>query len=539
VILAADTAAGPEAVRAIGIVIAAALAGAAILGHSARGRAWAMLAALVLTPVLLILSIWETPQLDGVRAHPLAALVGAVAVAGLVVVPLALLFARRVAVLPLAALAALPFRVPVEAGGSTANLLVPLYLVVAAGALAWAGPRIRAGERFDPPRANGAMEWLLVAAVVLYTLQAAYSTSLDKALEQTVFFYVPFALLFAVVRDIEWSPRLLRAGFAVLITLALAFAAVGFVEYATRRLLLNPKVIASNELEAYFRVNSLFFDPNIYGRFLALVMLALAAVLLWERRPRTAALAGAALAVLWGGLLLTLSQSSFAALLAGLFVLAALRFPSAKVAPAVVAALVVGLVVVLAFPSALRLDIGNAKSLDDATSGRYDLIRGGVELAGDRPVWGWGSGSFAEEYLAHGFGVRTDAVSASHTIPLTVAAEQGLIGLAVYLALLYAALMRLVHRARNDRYRAFVAAGFVAVVVHTWMYAAFLEDPVTWTLLAVGAVLARRPGSRRASQPALGPEPPGLDPDRLHPLPGRAQVASRAEVERERGVDAV
>ena len=137
------------------------------------------------------------------------------------------------------------------------------------------------------------MEWLLAAAVVLFTLQAAYSTSLDKALEQTVFFYVPFALLFAVLRDIDWSARLLRAGFLVLVGLALAFAAVGFVEYATRQLLLNPKVIASNELEAYFRVNSLFFDPNIYGRFLALVMLGLAAVLLWERRPRTTALAAA------------------------------------------------------------------------------------------------------------------------------------------------------------------------------------------------------------------------------------------------------
>ena len=98
----------------------------------------------------------------------------------------------------------------------------------------------------------------------------------------------------------------------MLLGLALVFVAIGFVEYATRSLLLNPKVIASNELEEYFRVNSLFFDPNIYGRFLALVMLGLAGVLLWERRPRTAALAAVALAVLWGGLVLTLSQSSFA-----------------------------------------------------------------------------------------------------------------------------------------------------------------------------------------------------------------------------------
>jgi len=521
---AIDTAVGPEVVRAIGIVLAAACAAAAILGRTSSGRAWSMLGALVLTPVLLVLQIWESPQLDTVREHPAIALGGGAVVAAAVAAGLALLFTRRKALLPIAALAALPFRVPVEAGGQTANLLVPLYLVIAGGALAWAIPRIRDGEAYDPPRENGAMEWLLAGSVLLYALQATYSISLDKALEQTAFFYVPFALLFAILRDIEWSPKRLRVGLYVLVGLALVFAAIGFVEYATRSLVLNPKVIASNELEEYFRVNSLFFDPNIYGRFLALVMLGLAGILLWERRPRTVWLATAALAVLWGGLVLTLSQSSFAGLLAGLCVLAALRFSLGKVLPVAVGALAVGLIVVLAFPSALRLDLGDAESLDDATSGRYELIRGGIDLAGDRPLWGWGSGSFADEYLAHGFGARSDAVSASHTIPLTVTAEQGVIGLAVYLALLVAALGRLLGHARGDPYRAVVAAGFVAVVVHTWLYAAFLEDPVTWTLLAVGAVLARRPRTRRegASADPLGAEPAGLDAEPLHPLPRRA-----------------
>ena len=39
---------------------------------------------------------------------------------------------------------ALPFRVPIAAGGSSANLLVPLYLVVAAGALSFLVPALRA-----------------------------------------------------------------------------------------------------------------------------------------------------------------------------------------------------------------------------------------------------------------------------------------------------------------------------------------------------------------------------------------------------------
>ena len=36
-----------------------------------------------------------------------------------------------------------------------------------------------------------------------------------------------------------------------------------------------------------------------------------------------------------------------------------------------------------------------------------------------------------------------------------------------------------------------VAAAFCALVLHTWLYAAFLEDPLAWALLAVGTALAR------------------------------------------------
>ncbi len=36
-----------------------------------------------------------------------------------------------------------------------------------------------------------------------------------------------------------------------------------------------------------------------------------------------------------------------------------------------------------------------------------------------------------------------------------------------------------------------IAACFAALVLHTWTYADFLEDPFTWTLLALGVALAR------------------------------------------------
>ena len=81
-------------------------------------------------------------------------------------------------------------------------------------------------------------------------------------------------------------------------------------------------VLSANDLKPYFRVNSLFFDPNVYGRFLALVMVVLAGVLLWAPARRDVARVAVGLALLWAALVLTLSESSFAALLVGLAVLA-------------------------------------------------------------------------------------------------------------------------------------------------------------------------------------------------------------------------
>jgi hypothetical protein len=46
--------------------------------------------------------------------------------------------------------------------------------------------------------------------------------------------------------------------------------------------------------------------------------------------------------------------------------------------------------------------------------------------------------------------------------------------------------------------RAFAAAAFAGLVVHTLLYAAFLEDPMTWALLALGVALAAPPRVSRA-----------------------------------------
>ena len=486
-----------------GVIVAGLLVAVALV-HPVRGwRAAAMLGGLVLAPVLLLADIWHSPQLSVVHRHPLVAAV--VALFGVAVVgALAVVIARRPAVLALLVILTLPFRVPISAGGTTANLLVPLYLVVGAGTLAYVVPLLAGREpawgvrwRLDGRSVPAAAVWtqrLLAAMVLLYAIQSIYSSDFEKALQQMVFFYVPFALLFCLLRELDWTAELLRWCVGLVAVLALVFAGVGFAEYATKTLFLNPKLVAANQVHAYFTVNSVFFDPDIFGRFLALVMVIVAAVLLYARGRREQLGSVAVLAVLWAALVLTLSRSSLAALLLGLGVLGAMRWQARPILLAGVAVVIVGIAAVAISPKTFGLNQG----LNGASSGRAGLVSGGLRLFGDRPIWGYGSGSFEARYRALHPGT-TQTTSASHTIAITIGAEQGLIGELPYLALIVVAFVALLQGARGDPARAAIAATFIALVLHTELYADFLEDPVTWTLLAAGLALACSARERSAS----------------------------------------
>jgi O-antigen ligase len=276
--------------------------------------------------------------------------------------------------------------------------------------------------------------------------------------------------------------------------LGVIFAGIAFVEYATKSVLFNSKLVGENQLYTYFVVNSVFFDPNIFGRFLALVMVLLAVVLLNDRRPREHVAAAVVLAILWIALVLSLSRSSMAGLLAALAVLAAIKWKPSRTLVAAAVVIVLGGATVAITPTTF----GFNQSFNGVSAGRGSVLSGGVRLAGDRPLQGFGSGSFETEYHSHN--PLSGPLTASHTTPVTIAAEQGLIGELPYVALIVVALVVFLPGTRSDPARAAVAAAFVALVVHTLFYADFLEDPATWALLAVGVALARRPRPQEAAE---------------------------------------
>ena len=145
-------------------------------------------------------------------------------------------------------------------------------------------------------------------------------------------------------------------------------------------------MIRSNEFHTYFRVNSVFWDPNVYGRYLALVIVVAMAALLWVKERRAFALLTVLVAVLWLGLAQTFSQSSFIALLAGLAVLAAIRW-SWRWTLAAVAVGVVGAALVVTLVGGKSVNASNLfDRLNVDTSGRANLVSGGLDLFAERPI---------------------------------------------------------------------------------------------------------------------------------------------------------
>jgi putative inorganic carbon (HCO3(-)) transporter len=484
--------------------VVALLAAAALLVNPTRLRAAAILGAIVLSPALLLAEVWSTSRVVTLRSHPLEAVVAAVAALAVVAI-LALGIRARPWLLGLLAVLTLPFRISISAGGSSADLLVPLYFVIAAGAVAFVVPAILGrGSPLtkDVPRPT-LIIWLkrlLAIVIVIYALQALYSpttgspSGFEKALQNMVFFYAPFAVLFCLLERVEWTPRLLRNCLLLLGVMAIVFSGVAFVEYATRSVLFNSKLVASNQLYTYFVVNSVFSDPNIFGRFLAVVMVLFAVLLLYDRPPRQQLVLGGVLAVMWVALVLSLSRSSMAGLLVALALVAAVRWKLSRTLVIAGIVIVIGGAAVAISPTTF----GFNQSFNGVSAGRGSVLSGGARLFSDHPLQGFGSGSFQIEYHKHN--PASGPLTASHTTPVTIAAEQGIIGELPYIALVVMALVVLVRGTRRDPARAAIAAAFVALLVHTMVYADFLEDPATWALLAVGVALARAPRPQEVAE---------------------------------------
>ena len=376
-----------EVLEVAGCLAAAGALSVSFLASEPRLRAAALVLAGVLAFALIAGQGWD--ELRTLRDHP-PEFAAAILAGILVLAAGAAAMLRWPILLPVLLIAALPFRVRLHvAGGQEVNLLVPLYVAIGSGVLATLVETFRG--RTTLRRLPKPLVTALVAVICLYALQTIYSPDKAFAARNIGFFLIPFAILFSLLAEANWDRRLLRLALVVLVAEGLILAAIGIGQFATQHIFWNDKLEASNNFHFYFRVNSLFWDPNIYGRYLVLTILLATTTLIWAANRALALVLAGAVAIAFAGLVFAFSQTSFIALFAGLVVLVALRWSFRWTAIATVGALVL-----IVAGLAVRSASNDSNSIN--TEGHGTLVSGGLKLARHRPLYGYGSASFSKEF---------------------------------------------------------------------------------------------------------------------------------------------
>jgi O-antigen ligase len=398
--------------------------------------------------------------------------------------------------LALAALACVPARIQVNIGSTQASLLVPMYGVVAAAALAFAWQLFRGDER---SRELGPLAWPLAAFVLWSGLSLAWSQDVRQGAIELLAFYLPFGLLAFCLARLPWQRGWLGYLWVFLTGMAVVFAAIGFYQYETRDIFWNPKVSVDNAYAPFYRVNSVFWDPSIYGRFLVVAILASLVLVVHGASRRVVVAATAAIVATFVGLVLSFSQSSFVALVVGVGIVAWSAWGRKTLALLGVVAAVV-LVAALAMPSVRH------HSLNSASGGRYKLVKNGIAIAAHHPVQGVGIGGFKRAYARRtGLKGKEPKAAASHDTPVTVVAETGLVGLALYAWLLAGAFVlafrRLLPGTFAGRVSLILGVVLAAIGVHSLFYNAFFEDPIVWGVFGLAPVAAVALAEERVSEP--------------------------------------
>ncbi len=402
---------------------------------------------------------------------------------------------RRPGWLPVVMILAAPLRPPIafESGGGfplsvatggQLGRLLPLYFVLAVAAVALVWRAFDSAQSAGAVRALPRVVALPAAAFSAWAcLSVLWADELGPAVELLSYFTIPFVVLLAVLARSPFPDYAPRAMAAAAVALGTVFAAIGLYQAATRELFFYaPNLAVSNANSDFFRVTSLFGDPSLYGRHVVLAMTVLLVCLALNRVDLR--LGVGLLVVLWLGLFFSYSQSSMVALVC---VTLAVAFATGgpPVRRVVAGGLALVLVLGLGFLASIEI---RGDSLRRETSDRSTRISETVNVVEEAPIVGVGTGGQAQASRRLSGKEKPTPNFVSHFTPLTVGAELGVIGLALYLWLLVGGARAILAVGRLDKALGIaLGAALLALVTHSLFYPGFLEDPLTWVVLAVAA----------------------------------------------------
>lgn len=389
---------------------------------------------------------------------------------------------------------------PSVSGAPSIAKIVGLFLVLGwAGAVAFSRSD---GSSLDFAARFPALVWVLALFLTWVLVSLLWAEDVGVA-RQTFFRYalnlVLFPIVFAAIRE----PRHVSWLYTVFIAGGLLGGFVGL------------QTVQSSDIPDE-RLSGAGLNPNELG-----ALLAVAAVLATCLAVSRSSSAGARLIALAAALLSTLlvimteSRGAMLGLTAAVLVTpfaAGRGRRAAAVAVALAAALSVAVWVTTAAPAQTRERLTQPTS---SGSGRVDLWTVGLRMVKDEPITGVGAGNFpvsSVHYLLQPGAIARDEFivdhpKVTHNIYLQVLAELGVIGLALFLALIGTCLACVLRAARTFRRQGaatmellsrglFIA--LVALLVADFFSSALYSKQL-YLLLAMGPALLAMASPRRAS----------------------------------------
>ena len=242
-----------------------------------------------------------------------------------------------------------------------------------------------------------------------------------------------------------------RILYGELAVMALVFAVVGFYQYETRTIFENAKLNQSNVYEALFRVNSVFYDPSIYGRFLVVALMATAVLIVRGLSVRASSPRSPSAPSCGSGCSSRSRSRASRRCFVAVFALAAIvwRWKSLL---ALAAVLVVAAGIAVTQPNLVHaLRHHSISTTQQGNERASEPDRGGDQDRQAAPVARRRSRRLRACVLEAD--AQAPRQSASHNTPVTVAAEGGALGLLLFFWLVVALFMAAFRRIRHPRVR--------------------------------------------------------------------------------------
>ncbi|MEA2077160.1 MAG: hypothetical protein U9O95_03995 [Candidatus Marinimicrobia bacterium] len=341
--------------------------------------------------------------------------------------------------------------------------------------------------------------YILAIFIAYYFLSAvSISPDISKGLIET-FRYVIYFLFFTMVTQFIRKEEDFSLIWKVLIIVGVVLCLEGIFEY-----IFNYYLWFDNGR----RAAATFLDPNIFARFIVIILIALLILRLKKIYIIKPQFMDISIVIAGITLLLTVSRQGLAVFIVTLLFIS--FFLKSSQRRGIIISLI--LVTLVAIPIFMQLMDAREQGLALYDIGtRAGLLLGGALMFIGSPLYGIGAGGFqavmVDKYLDFlPWGINSATLS--HTYVVTIIAEQGIIGLGIFCIFLIFVYkqFRINYQTKDLKLKAYsliILASIIVIFISSQAEGRFFEEPLLWLFLglhvALGRIIAKKDQAKEES----------------------------------------